>query len=154
MVWMQWDCKLSKGLPPSSRLCRLWSWKVKLQWAWNQDRRAVWDQAGLSHCRHYGLVTVWDEARLRWGHNDQSRWDNQCSETTLTGESQFHISTTLGIETGSFMTGSKWVVHWTIDTWCESSEIAGSPQYLEALLKFGRKNCVEHSALTEQLGLN
>jgi hypothetical protein len=25
------------------------------------------------------------------------------------------------------MTGSKRVVHWTSETWCESSEIAGSP---------------------------
>jgi hypothetical protein len=39
------------------------------------------------------------------------------SETTLTAESQFHISTPLGIEPGSLMTGSKWVVHWTGETW-------------------------------------
>jgi hypothetical protein len=38
---------------------------------------------------------------------------NQCSETMLTGESQFHISTPLGIESGSLMTGSKQVDHWT-----------------------------------------
>jgi hypothetical protein len=37
---------------------------------------------------------VWDEARLRRGHrNDQSRRGHQCSETPLTGESRFHIST-------------------------------------------------------------
>jgi hypothetical protein len=59
MVWMQWDCRLSTGLPPpSSRLCRLWSWKEDLQRAWNRDRRAVWDQVGLSHCRHGSLVMV------------------------------------------------------------------------------------------------
>jgi hypothetical protein len=128
MVWKQWDCKLCTGLPPSSRLCRLWSWKKDLQWAWNRARRAVWDQVGLSHCRHEGLVTVRDEARLRRGHNDQSHRCHQCSLTTLTGESRFHTSTPLGIEPGSLMTGSKWVVHWTSETWCKCSEIAGSPQ--------------------------
>jgi hypothetical protein len=35
-----------------------------------------------------------------------------CSETLLTGEFQFHISTLLGIEPGSLMTGSKRVDHW------------------------------------------
>ncbi len=42
---------------------------------------------------------------------------HQCSKTTLTGESQFHISTPCG---------SKRVVHWTSETWWEWSEIAGS----------------------------
>jgi hypothetical protein len=83
---------------------------------------------GLSHCRHYSLVTVRDKARLRQGHNEQSRRGHQCSETTLTGESRFHISTPLGIEPRSVMTGSKRVVHWTSETWCECSEIASSPQ--------------------------
>ncbi len=129
MAWMQWDCRLSTGLPSSSRLCRLWSRKEDLQWAWNQDRRAVWDQVGLSHCRHEGLVTVRNEACLRRGHYDQSCRGHQCSKTTLTGESRFHFSTPLGIEPGSLITGSKWVVHWTCETWCECSEIAGSPQY-------------------------
>jgi hypothetical protein len=50
------------------------------------------------------------------------------SETTLTGESRFHLSTTLGIEPGSLMRGSKQVDHWTRGTVCEYSEIAGSPQ--------------------------
>ncbi len=31
----------------------------------------------------------------------------------LTGETQFHLSTPLGIEPGSLMTGSKCVDHWT-----------------------------------------
>jgi hypothetical protein len=53
--------------PPSSQLCRLWSWKEDLQRVWNWARKAVWDQAGLSHCRYNGLVTVRDEARLRRG---------------------------------------------------------------------------------------
>jgi hypothetical protein len=80
--------------PPSSRPCRLWSRKGDLQQAWNRDKRAVWDQVGLSHCWHEGLVMVRDEARLRWGHrNDQSRRGHLCSETTLTRESRFHRST-------------------------------------------------------------
>ncbi len=127
---MQWDCRLSTGLPPSSLLCWLLSWKEDLQRAWNGDRRAVWDLVGLSHCRHKTLVTVRDEARLRRGHrNDQSNQGHQCSETTLTGESRFHISTPLGIEPGSLMTGSKRVVHWNSETLWECSEIAGFPQY-------------------------
>jgi hypothetical protein len=44
----------------------------------------------------------------------------------LTGESRFHISTPLGIELGSLMVGSKGLTHWTIETVCECSEIAGS----------------------------
>jgi hypothetical protein len=94
MVRMKWDCRLSTGLPPSSRLCQLWSRTGDLQWAWNQGRRAVWDQVGLSHCPHEGLVMVQDEARLRQAHrNDQSCHGHQWSETPLTGESWFHIST-------------------------------------------------------------
>ncbi len=100
MVRMKWDCRLSTGLPPSSRLRRLWVRKGDLQRAWNRDRKAVWDQVGLSHCRHEGLVTVRDDACLRRGHrNDQSLRGHQCSETTLRGESRFHISTPPGIWT-------------------------------------------------------
>jgi hypothetical protein len=46
----------------------------------------------------------------------------------LTGESRFYISTRLGIEPGSFMTGSKRVDHWICGTMCKCSKIAGSPQ--------------------------
>ncbi len=120
-VRMQWDWRLSTGLSPSSRLCRLWSRKENLQREWNRDRRAVWDQVGLSHCRHDSLVMIWDEACLRRGHNDQSRRGHQCSETTLTGESRFHLSTPLGIEPRSLMTGSKRLDHWTSGTVCECS---------------------------------
>ncbi len=101
MVRMKWDCRLSTGLPPQQPTPSV----VKLeggpvQRAWNQDKKTVWDQVGLSHCQHEGLVMVRDEARLRRGHrNYQSRRDHQCSETTLTGESRFHISTPLGIWT-------------------------------------------------------
>jgi hypothetical protein len=69
------------------------------------------------YCQLEGLVMVWDKARLRRGHNDQSHWGHQCSETTLTGESWFHMSTPLGIEPESLVTGGKWVVHWTSETW-------------------------------------
>ncbi len=68
MVRIKWDCRLFTGLPPSSRLHRLWSQKGDLQRAWNRDRKAVWDQVGLSHCRHEGLVTVGDEALLTINH--------------------------------------------------------------------------------------
>ncbi len=72
----RYECSEIAGSPqgtPSSRRCRLWSRKEDLQRAWNRYRRAVWDQVGLSHCWHNGLVTVRDETRLRRGHNDQSR---------------------------------------------------------------------------------
>jgi hypothetical protein len=46
----------------------------------------------------------------------------------LTGESQFHKSTPLGIEPGSLMTGSKQVDYWTSGTVYACSEIAGSLQ--------------------------
>jgi hypothetical protein len=97
MVRKKWDCRLCTGHPPSSRLRRLWSWKGVLQRAWNWDRKAVWDQVGLLHCQHEGLVMVRDEARLRRGNDDQSRQGHQCSETKLTGESWSHKSTPLGI---------------------------------------------------------
>jgi hypothetical protein len=75
----------------------------------------------------FGLVTGRDEARLRRGHNDQSRQGHQCSETMLTGVSQVQISTPLGIEPRSLMTESKWVNHWTSGSVYECSKIAGSP---------------------------
>ncbi len=130
MVRMKWDCRLSTGLPPSSRLRRLWSRNGDLQRAWNQDRKAVWDQVGLSHCRHEGLVGVRDKARLRRGHNDdQSRRGHQCSIATLTGESRFYISTPQGnLNLGPLWREANRLVHWTSETWWEWSEIAGSPQ--------------------------
>ncbi len=82
----------------------------------------------LSARQHDSLVTVWDKTRLRRGHNDQSRQGHKCSETTLTGESRLHISTPLGIENGSLMTGSIGITHWTSETVYECREIAGSPQ--------------------------
>jgi hypothetical protein len=128
MVRMKWDCRLSTGLPPSRRLRWLLSQKGDLQQAWNRDKKALWDQVGLSHFRHEGLVTVRDKACLRRGHNDQSHQGHQHSETMLTGESWFHISPPRGLEPGSLVRGSKQVVHWTSETWWEWSEIAGSTQ--------------------------
>jgi hypothetical protein len=82
----------------------------------------------------------------------------------LTGESWFHINAPLEIEPGSLMMGSKPVVHWTSETWCEYGEIAGSPQgsppqqptmsvvKLEggpaASVKRGQKSCVRSSRIT------
>ncbi len=60
---------------------------------------------------HIGLVTARDEDCHRWGHNDQSRWGHQCSETTLIGESRFHISTppTRGLNLGpSWWEANRW----------------------------------------------
>jgi hypothetical protein len=85
-----------------------------------------------------------------------------CSETTLTGDSRFFISTPLGIEPGSLMTGSKWVDHWTSGTVYKCSENAGSPQgsphqltmsvvKLEggpaASVKPGQESCVRSSGI-------
>jgi hypothetical protein len=58
---------------------------------------------------------------------DYLRKTRCCSETVLTGESRFYTSTPLGFEPGSLMTGSKRVVNWTSETWCEGNEVAGSP---------------------------
>jgi hypothetical protein len=135
-TWWEWNeiAGSPQGSPPSSRLRQLWSWKEVLQWAWNRDRKAAWDQVGLSHCRHEGLVMVWNEARLRRGYDDQSRRGHQCSKTSLTGESRFHISPPRGFEPRSLVTRSKGLVHWTSKTWWEWNEIAGSPQVLSMAL--------------------
>ncbi len=63
---------------------------------------------GQKSCvRSSGIITlsaqrpsdsIWDEAlRKRGCNDDQLRQGHQCSETTLTGESPFHISTPQGI---------------------------------------------------------
>jgi hypothetical protein len=75
----------------------------------------------------------------------------------LTGESRSHISTPLGIELGSLMTGSKRVDHWTSRTVYECSEIAGSPQappppaadYVGCAVE--RRTCSERETGTEEL---
>jgi hypothetical protein len=79
-----------------------------------------------------------------------------CSETMLSGESRFHISTPLGIEPGSLMTGSKWLDHWTSVAVYECSEIAGSPQGSPPAADYvgceaGRRTCRERETRTEEL---
>ncbi len=82
--------------PPSSRYVSCEAGRRTLRQVWNRDRRAVWDQVGLWHCQHDSLVKVLDKSCRRRGHNDQSRWGHQCSETMLIGESWFHVSTPPG----------------------------------------------------------
>jgi hypothetical protein len=74
----------------------------------------------------------------------------------LTGESRFHISTPLGIESGFLKTGSKQVDHWTSGTMYECSEIASSPQGSPLACDYvgceaGRRNCRELETGTEEL---
>ncbi len=84
------------------------------------------------------------------------RFRCDCSETTLTGESRFHISTPLGIEPGSLMTGSKGLTQWTSETVYKCSEIAGSPQGSSPAADYvgceaGRRTCSERETGTEEL---
>jgi hypothetical protein len=74
----------------------------------------------------------------------------------LTGESQFHINTPLGIEPRCLMMGSKRVVHWTSETWYECSEIAGFPQGSPPAADYvgceaGRRTCSERETGTKEL---
>jgi hypothetical protein len=91
-------------------------------------------------------VTFQDEARLRRGHNDQSRRGHQCSETWLTGKSRFHRSTPLGIEHWSLMMGSKRVDHWTSGT----VELCVNAVRLQALHRM-KKNLVRDSMILQGL---
>jgi hypothetical protein len=61
-----------------------------------------------------------------------------CSETTLTGESRFHISTPWGFEPGSLMTGSK-----------HSTGLPPAANYVSC--EAGSRNCSEHETGTEEL---
>ncbi len=69
--------------------------------------------------RSSGIITL----LARWPSDGSGR--SPCSKTTLAGESQFHVSTPLGIEPRSFMTGIKR----TSGSVYESNQIVGSPQY-------------------------
>jgi hypothetical protein len=77
-----------------------------------------------------------------------------CSETTLTGEFQFHLSTPWGSNPGpSWQEANR---HWTSGTVYECSEIAGSPQgsppaayYVS--FKAGRRTCSKRETGTEEL---
>ncbi len=89
-IWTQVSCDGKQRVSPLD------------QWDMVRMKRDYRLSTGLppSSSRHKGLVTVWDEARLRRGHNDdQSCWGHQCSKTMLTGESRFHLSTPQGIWT-------------------------------------------------------
>jgi hypothetical protein len=52
-----------------------------------------------------------------WSMQSAADLSPPCSETTLTGESRFHISTPREFEPGSLVTESKQIVHWTSETW-------------------------------------
>ncbi len=106
MVRMEWDCRLCTGLPPPQQPTPS---VVK-----PEGRPAASMKPGQESCvRSIGIITLSargpsdqfgtrsasDKARLRRGHSDQSRRGHQCRETSLTGESQFHISTPLEIWT-------------------------------------------------------
>ncbi len=104
-------------------------------------------------------------AASSWGYTPQGWVENsRVCETTLTGEFRFHISSPLGIEPGSLMTGSKQVDHWTSGTEYKCSGIAGSlqgsppPQQptmsvvkLEEVaassVKLGQKSCMRSSGI-------
>jgi hypothetical protein len=68
-----------------------------------EGRPAASVKPGQESCvRSSGTVTLSARGPREscWGRSpvdDQSRQDHQCSETTLTGESRFHISTPQGI---------------------------------------------------------
>ncbi len=92
--------------------------------------------------RKVSYQIIWDAATsplFVWKH----------SEALLTGESRFHTSTRLGIEPRSLMTGSKLVVHWTSETWCDCSEITGSPQIAKILVHIHAYKAT-HTALPEK----
>jgi hypothetical protein len=80
-----------------------------------EERPAGSVKPGQESCvRSSGTVTL--SARgpsdSCWGQNpvdDQSRQGHQCSETTLTGESRFHISPPRGFEPVTLVAGSKQV---------------------------------------------
>ncbi len=74
----------------------------------------------------------------------------------LTGESRFRISTPLGIEPGSLISGSKQVDHGTRGNVYECKEIAGSPQGSPPAADYvgceaGRRTCSKRETGTEEL---
>jgi hypothetical protein len=80
--------------------------KAFTHWTSEEGRPAARLKLGQKSCvRSCGIITLsaqWPSDSLgrsppQRGHNDLSYWGHQCSETKLTGDPQFHISTTLGI---------------------------------------------------------
>ncbi len=124
MVRIMWDCRLSTGLPPSSWLhgCE-------------EGRPAASVKPGQESCvRSSGtdILSVRGPSDSYWGRSpvdDQSRRGHQCSVTTLTGESRFHISPPGDLNLWPLWREANRLVYWTSETWWESCEIAGSPQY-------------------------
>ncbi len=80
----------------------------------------------FTQCQETSRETIFEVVKYLSSFLFIHKW--LCSETTLTGESRFHISPPRGFEPESLVAGSKQVVHWTSETWWESCEIAGSPQ--------------------------
>jgi hypothetical protein len=93
---MQWDCRLSTGLPPQQPTMSA----VK-----PEGGPAGSVKPGQESCvRSSGIITLSvqrpsdisgrspPQTRPQWSIT----WGHQCSETTLTGESRFHISTPCG----------------------------------------------------------
>ncbi len=118
-VWMQWDCRLSIGLPLSSRLCR-----------W--DTKAVWDQVGLLARRpSYGSGRS-PPTRPKWSITSGSPMlqDNAHRRIPV-----LHMYPP-GDWTRALMTGSKRVTHRTSETVYECSKIAGSAQYIDIWVYF------------------
>jgi hypothetical protein len=79
-----------------------------------EGRPAASMKPGQESCvRSSGTVTLSARGPSdSWGQSpvdDQSHQGHQCSETTLTGESQFHISTPKGFEPVTLVAGSKQV---------------------------------------------
>jgi hypothetical protein len=78
-----------------------------------EGRPAASVKPGQESCvRSSGTVTLLARGPSDscWGRSpvdDQSRRGHQCSETTLTGESRFHISTPRGFEPVTLVAGSK-----------------------------------------------
>ncbi len=79
-----------------------------------EGRPAASVKPGQEGCvRSSGTVTLSRQGPSdSWGQSpvdDQSRRGHQCSKTTLTGESWYHISTPRGFEPVSLVAGSKQV---------------------------------------------
>ncbi len=110
---------------------------------WRKDWDSVWRFLVVASSESFLCIAL----SLLW------LW---CSETTLTGESRFYISTPLGIWTWVPCDGKQPVVHWTSETWWEWSEIVGCQQGFPlqptlSVVKLGRRTCSKRETRTEKL---
>jgi hypothetical protein len=85
---MQWDSRLSTGLPSSSQLCQLWSRKEDLQRAWNRDIPVMRDpgsipRGALMWNRDSSISIV---SLHWWPRRDRSLWPRlrRASSRTIT----------------------------------------------------------------------